>query len=85
MSQPSFYSDAGPSSALPSDFSDLSYVTNNVFDPDIDQNIRDSLQETTSVVDSEFLQPISAPSSLQRVGPDRRKLFVLYDVMNEQS
>jgi len=43
-----------------------------------------SSQQTFDVFDSEFLRPVIplvVPSSLTRVGPDRRKAFVLYNEM----
>jgi hypothetical protein len=43
-----------------------------------------SSQKTFDAFDSEFLRPVIplvVPSSLTRVGPDRRKAFVLYDEM----
>lgn len=43
-----------------------------------------SSQQTFDAFDSEFLRPViplMVPSSLTRVGPDRRKAFVLYDEM----
>lgn len=84
MSQPSSFS---PSSlSIPtSSLLDLSYDEVPVWDPNLDPNIQNSQQTATLVPDSEFAQPISAPYFLKRVGPDQRKLFILYDAVNEES
>jgi hypothetical protein len=83
MSQPSAYT-AGPSSLPPTSQPDLSYV-DDIFDPNIDPNLFNSQQTTISVIESEFTQPALLDISLKRVGPDRRKQFVLYDAMNNTS
>ncbi|OQE61520.1 hypothetical protein PENNAL_c0284G08124 [Penicillium nalgiovense] len=83
MSHPSAYI-AGPLSIPPSSQPDLSYV-DDIYDPNLDPNLLDSEQTTTSVIDPEFTQPALVNSSLQRVGPDRRKQFVLYNAMNNAS
>lgn len=83
MSQPSAYI-AGPSSLPPTSQPDLSYV-DDIFDPNIDPNLFNSQQTTISVIESEFTQPALLDISLKRVGPDRRKHFVLYDAMNNMS
>ncbi|KAJ5249398.1 hypothetical protein N7524_011714, partial [Penicillium chrysogenum] len=65
----------GPSSLPPSSQPDLSYVAN-IFDSTLDLNIDPK---------SEFTQPALLDCSLKRVGPDRRKQFILYDTMNNAS
>jgi len=87
MSQPSAYT-AGPSSLPPSSQPDLSYVAD-IFDPNLNPNIDPSLfnsqQTSISLIESEFTQPAILDCSLKRVGPDRRKQFILYDAMNNAS
>ena len=43
-----------------------------------------SQQTVTSNTDLSFTQPISIPPSLQRVGPDRRKTWILFDNMSKK-
>ena len=87
MSQPSAYT-AGPSSLPPSSQPDLSYV-GDIFDSNLDPNIDPSLfnsqQTSISLIESEFTQPALLDYSLKRVGPDRRKQFILYDAINDAS
>jgi len=43
-----------------------------------------SQQTVTSNTDLSFTQPISIPPSLQHVGPDRRKTWILFDNMSKK-
>ncbi|KAJ5836149.1 hypothetical protein N7447_002175 [Penicillium robsamsonii] len=42
-------------------------------------------QTSISLIESEFTQPAILNYSLKRVGPDRRKQFILYDAINTAS
>ena len=56
------------------------------FSDDIPQLITEtsfSQQSFSSIPDSEFIQPLLIPPSLQCVGPDRNKSWVLYSNMNK--
>ncbi|OQE38089.1 hypothetical protein PENNAL_c0787G08625, partial [Penicillium nalgiovense] len=75
---------AGPSSIPTSSQLDVSYAEN-PFDPNLDPNLFNSQQTATSVVESDFIDLAVEHSSLQRIGPDRRKHFVLFDKMNDAS
>ncbi|KAJ5851259.1 uncharacterized protein N7529_010644 [Penicillium soppii] len=70
------------------DLDNLSYV-DDIFDPNLDLNIDPSLfnsqQTSILVIESEFTQPALLNCSLKRIGPDRRKQFILYDAMNNTS
>lgn len=84
MSQLSQFSDPGPSSLHEGDAIDhlSSYLPSDdiqLFTPDLSC----SQQTVTSATESDFLRPLSVPSSLQRVGPDRKKSWVLYADMSK--
>lgn len=82
MSQFSLFPDAGPSSVPASDPPDRYYPESDdlqLFTPILSC----SEQTIASAPESEFLQPVYAPLSLQRVGPDRKKSFVLYSEMSK--
>lgn len=82
MSRFSQFSDAGPSSQYESDLPDnLPYLQSDdqLFTP----NISYSQPTITSTLGSEFLSPLSVPPSLQRLGPDQKKLWVLYSEMTK--
>lgn len=42
-----------------------------------------SRQPLSSTPDTDFIRPLAVPSSLQRVGPGRRKDYLLYTDMNK--
>jgi hypothetical protein len=81
MSQLSLFSDAGPSSLPGSDFPDhLSSITSdNLLTPDLSY----SHIAASSTSNPEIPPPLIIPPSLQRVGPDRRKAWVLWTEMNK--
>ena len=86
MSYPYSYN-ASPSSAPISDYLDIPCLPNtpSCFDLNIDPNLQNSQLTAISLYDSEFATPILLPTCLQRVGPDQRRLFVLFDAMNNIS
>lgn len=78
---------AGPLSITADEDPDLLYLPNasSSFDENLLTAFQSSQQTATSIPDSDFPLPVLAPFSLQRVGPDRRKLFILFNTMNNHT
>ena len=80
MSQLSLFSDAGPSSQPGSDIPDhLLSITSDNLTPDL--SYRHTGCSSTPI--PEFFPPLDIPNSLRRVGPDRKKAWVLWTEMNK--
>lgn len=80
MDQCSQSSDAGPSNRYEEHLDRLPYLSSDPiqsFTPDLSYR----QQTNTSAPLFEVPQPISGPDSLRRVGPDRKKFYVLYNDM----
>ncbi|KAJ5300236.1 hypothetical protein N7508_007519 [Penicillium antarcticum] len=76
-------SDAGPSNRYEEHLDSLPYLSSDPiqsFTPDL--NYRH--QTNTPAPLFEVPQPISDPESLRRVGPDRKKIYVLYNDMSKE-
>jgi hypothetical protein len=83
MSQLSLFSDAGPSSIWENDTTDTrSHLQSDDLQP-FTPDLSCSQQTITSAPETDFLRPLSAPASLHRVGPDRKKSYILYSDMGK--
>jgi hypothetical protein len=82
------FSDSYPSSLLGDVVDDLSTALRLSNDVNSFTEQSFSQQTTTSLPDSEFRTPSSGPlvpTSLTRVGPDRRKIWVLFEMENKKA
>jgi hypothetical protein len=76
MSQLSQFSDAGPSSLYEDDTDTFSYFP-------IDELPISASDPPSSIADTDFLRPLSVPSTLKRIGPGYKKLWVLFSDMGK--
>lgn len=84
MSQFSLSSDAGPSNYYEADAADSQSYPQSDHLQILTSDLACSQQTITSAPESDFLQTPSAPASLRRVGPDRKKSYILYEDMTKE-
>jgi hypothetical protein len=71
MSQLSQFSDAGPLSLYENDIDTFSYFPT-------DELPISALDPPSSIADTDFLRPLSVLSTLKQIGPDYKKLWVVF-------
>lgn len=76
MSQFSQFSDPCPSSLYEDDIDTLSYLPT-------DELPISTTDPPSSIADPDFLRPHFVPNTLKRIGPDYKKLWVLFSEMGK--
>lgn len=84
MPQFSLSSDAGSSNYYEADIADNQSYLQSDHPQLLTPDLVCSQQTITSAPGTDFLQTPSAPASLRRVGPDRKKSYILYEEMTKE-